>query len=184
MATDDILAFLNSDDQLLPGTLNKVNEFFLKNPESKWLSGDYYIISANGKKMHNFVRFYKKILRLFSSYTLLTLVNYIIQPSTFWRRSIRNEIGLFDEKLAFEMDYDYWLRIAKKYQISFIESPLSLFRLHSASKSGYQFSKQFNEEIKVLKKYKVHPLAIFFHRMHNLIIMAIYQRVRSSKKLN
>ncbi len=177
MAKGEILAFLNSDDMYLPGALNKVIDFFKKNPKANWVSGDYYIINAKGKKIRPYVRWYKRFLRLFSSYRLLTFANYVIQPSTFWRKDIMKKIGLFDVKLPYEMDYDYWLRIGKKYPLHLIEKPLSSFRLHDSSKSGFQYTNQFREEIEVLKKHKVDKKMVLAHGIHNKLVIFIYNLI-------
>ncbi len=174
MAKGEILAFLNSDDVYLPGTLKSVANFFKKNPEANWVSGDYYIINAKGKKIRPYVRWYKRFLRLFSSYRLLTFTNYVIQPSTFWRRRVMKEVGLFDVILPYEMDYDYWLRIGKKFPLFIIEKPLSAFRLHEYSKSGFQYANQFKEEIDVLKKHKIGKGMILVHTIHNKLVVLLY----------
>jgi glycosyltransferase involved in cell wall biosynthesis len=177
MATGEILAFINSDDLMLPGTLSSVADIFKKNKKVSWITGDYHIINAKGKKIRRYVCWYKRFLRLFSSYGLLTFANYIVQPSTFWRRKVMERVGLFDVSLPYEMDYDYWLRVGKKYKLHIIEKPLSLFRLHDESKSGYQYKNQFMEEIKVLKKHKISRLMTELHRIHNKIIIFLYNLI-------
>lgn len=185
MAHGDILAFLNSDDLYAKGTLQKIAQFFTDHPKARWVSGDYYIINSKKKKIRLFVKWYKRFLRLFSSYSLLSLTNFVIQPSTFWKREVFNKVGLFDTDLPYEMDYDYWLRIRKKYQLFHLEEVLSFFRLHDSSKSGFQYKKQFKEEIRVLKKHHISPFVILLHKIHNAIIVFLYNwiaKIDRSKK--
>lgn len=174
MATGDIISFLNSDDQYFPYTLYEVVTFFKKNPHAYWVTGDYYIIDAKGKRIRSYVRWYKKFLRYFSSLFTLSVANYVIQPSTFWRRDVLETIGLFDESLQYDMDYDYWLRLGKKYRLYAINRPLSLFRLHGSSKSGLHYRKQFDEEIKVLKKNNIPSYNIYLHIIHSTLVLFIY----------
>lgn len=47
-ATGEIGAWLNSDEQYLPGTLVRVQEFFADHPEVDLVAGDYLIIDAQG----------------------------------------------------------------------------------------------------------------------------------------
>ena len=77
MATGDILAFLNSDDLYLPHTLKTVADFFKKNQKASWASGDYHIIDSRGRKIRKYVVVYKRLLRLFSLYPVLKIMNYI-----------------------------------------------------------------------------------------------------------
>ena len=93
-STGDIICYLNSDDVFLPNTLNTVAEYFMQNPEAMWVTGDYFIIDADGNKIQSFVAEYKKWLRQNPSKQRLSIANYIIQPSTFWRKELTQEIGL------------------------------------------------------------------------------------------
>ena len=47
-ATGDLCAYLNSDDQYLPGTLATVAEFFKKHPSTEILFGDTIIVDSSG----------------------------------------------------------------------------------------------------------------------------------------
>ncbi|MDO8658008.1 MAG: glycosyltransferase family 2 protein [Candidatus Levybacteria bacterium] len=178
MATGEIIAFLNSDDLYLPGTLNKISAFFKNNPKAKWVTGDYFIINENGEKIQSYVVLYKKILRLFPYSFILSIANFIPQPSTFWRKELLDEVGFFNETLHFTMDYDYWLKIIKKYPLKVISSPLSAFRIYRESKGGGRFKEQFKEEIKVLKKNTRNIFLIFLHRIHNILILKIYNKIK------
>src|SRR5439155_25820686 len=45
------------------------------------------------------------------------------------------EVGLFDENLALAIDYDLWLRIARRYPFDFVDEPLVQYRTGHASLS-------------------------------------------------
>ena len=47
-ATGDILSWLNSDEQYLPGTLEKVAGVFARNPEIDLIYGDALVVDAAG----------------------------------------------------------------------------------------------------------------------------------------
>ena len=178
LVTGDIVAWLNSDDYYLPGTLNKVTEYFELHKEAQWVSGDYLVINEKGKEIHSFVCWYKRILSHFSSFFTLSFTNYINQPSTFWRKSFQNQLNLLNEELSYCMDYDLWLRFMKQSPVHIIRSPLSAFRVHSVSKGGSQFKKQFKEELKVIKDYRINPFIYFFHNIHNKLIVFVYSLIK------
>lgn len=175
MVTGDIIAWLNSDDYYLPGTLKKIIKIFEKNKETQWISGDYLIVDKNGKEIQSFIRFYKKIL---SRFFPLSFANYINQPSTFWRKNFQQKVGYLNEDLRYCMDYDLWLRFMRQSAPYMVTSPLSAFRIHRASKGGSQYKKQFEEEIQVVKKYDNNSLLILLHRIHNQLINIIYRIVK------
>lgn len=155
MAKGEILAYLNSDDIYAKDTLKIVADFFKKNPQAKIFYGKGGFIDENG----NFLGYYKT-----QSPTLENLFKecVISQPSVFMKRELYEEIGSFDESLNYAMDYDYWIRIAKKYQFYFIDKVLSYTRLHKNTKTN-QSEKVFKEILKVLKKNygKVSDEAVF-----------------------
>ena len=178
MATGDIVAWLNSDDYYLPGTLKKVVEIFENNKQTQWVSGDYLIVDENGKEIQSFVRNYKKVLASFSSFNTLSLANYINQPSTFWRRDFQKKAGYLNEELHYCMDYDLWLRFIEESPVHIISNPLSAFRIHKASKGKLQYGKQFKEEVQVARKYNDNYLIILLHKIHNLLINLVYQVIK------
>jgi len=176
--TGDIIMYLNSDDVMMPNTLNVVAQYFMQHPDAMWLTGDYFIIDENGKKIQSFIANYKKLLRKYPSFNVFSIANFIIQPSTFWKKEIHDEFGLFDEKLKYCMDYDFWMKIYKKYKLHVLKKHFSLFRIHSLSKGGSQYKKQFVEEHQVCKKYNKNPLILFLHKIHAFLIVSAYKIIK------
>lgn len=177
-ATGDIVAFINSDDYLQPGALRLIANHFLKKPECKWLTGDYIIINQQGQPIQPLTVFYKRLYRRYSSPTVLAFTNYIIQPSTFWKRKVHDEIGYFDEALKFAFDYDFWMRLMQHYPPYCITQQISAFRIHPQSKGGKEYEAQFQEELGVLKRYTKNTLSYFFHKLHNLLIIGAYRIIK------
>lgn len=175
IATGDIVAWLNSDDYYLPGTLKKIVDIFEKNKNIQWISGDYQIIDEKGKEIQLFVRIYKKFLARFFP---LSFANFINQPSTFWRKSFQDIIGYLNEDLRYCMDYDLWLRFMKQSPVHLVSAPLSVFRIHKASKGGSQYERQFEEELEVAKKYNNNILLQMLHKTHNKLINMIYNHIK------
>ncbi|HXK52461.1 glycosyltransferase [Candidatus Nomurabacteria bacterium] len=167
-STGDIVAYLNSDDLLLPGSLFLVAQIFLDNPKIMWLSGDGWIINANGKKIQLEIKLFKNMLRLFPVMTVLAIANYIIQPSTFWRRTLHDDIGFFNEDLNYVMDFDFWMRAIKKYPLKVVYKNLSSFRIHDSSKCGTAFEKVFREQQEIVYK---HTSNFFIRKLSDLHYM-------------
>lgn len=105
-STGEIQAWLCSDDLLEPGALHEVAAFFRNRPEARVVYGDSYWIDESDrpirpKKEHDFSRF-----------IWLHHENHIPQPSTFWRRSLYEEVGGLDPRFNLAMDADLWIRFA------------------------------------------------------------------------
>jgi glycosyltransferase involved in cell wall biosynthesis len=131
-ATGDILAYLNSDDLYLPGTLQRVAEHFRANPDCGLVYGDYHLVDGGGKLL-------QRRRELPFDYTMgccIGLGIIIPQPAAFWTRDTFSRVGLFDPSLHFAMDADYWLRTARITKIEHIPHFLAEFRMHAESKTG------------------------------------------------
>lgn len=181
-ATGDIVAFLNSDDTYEPGALLAVGTYFSEHPDTQWLYGKCRIINAHDHEVRKAITGYKNMLLRHYGYNKLLAENYISQPATFWRRNVHAEIGYFDEKNHWCMDYDFWLRLGQHYPASVIPVYLANFRYHHNSKSGQVNAKQFQVELATAKRYmgnKRWPLLL--HQLNYLKIVGAYQLLRLIK---
>jgi hypothetical protein len=118
---------------------------------------------------------YKTFFRRFSSRTILLILNYIVQPGTFWRRELSEEIGPFDANLRYALDYDYWMRACQRSMPMVLKEPIVVFRIHSTSKGKVQYQDQFDEELRVLKRYYSNPFICAAHALHNNLIKLSYR---------
>lgn len=175
--TGDIIGFINSDDLLLPFSLEKVGLVFEKK-QCDWLIGNYAIIDTNGQlyKKHTIVEKYKQfLLKHFSKNLLLSVNNFIPQPSTFWSKKAFRKVGFLDETLHYTMDYDYWLRLAKYFKPVVKDQHLSQFRIHPQSKSMSNRKKMLSEELLVAKKQSLSFTQQCIHQMHTLVVAMLYK---------
>lgn len=172
LATGEVMAYLNSDDTYEPGALNKVAQFFERD-ERLWVFGKCRIINEKDGESRNIITDYKNFWLSRYTYNTLLILDFISQPAVFWRRDAYEEIGPFDEDEYYELDYDYWLRLGKKYQPGFINSYLANFRVHKHAKTSAN-TKHFLEEIRVAKKYTNNPIIIGLHYLNFLSIILGY----------
>jgi len=52
------------------------------------------------------------------------------------RRAVYEQLGGFDERLAYHEDWEMWVRIASHYAVAYITDPLALYRLSAASETA------------------------------------------------
>ena len=171
----DIVGFINSDDAYLPGAFFSVASYFASHPDAMWLTGDHFIIDSEGNKMQSYVTKYKGLLRRHPTFRRLALANFIVQPSTFWKRELLEDVGLFDESLRYCFDYDFWMRAIRRYPLHTVNENLSLFRVHKGSKGGAGFVRQFDEEHEVLRRYTADRKLLGLHRLHAGLIVFAYR---------
>jgi glycosyltransferase involved in cell wall biosynthesis len=173
LATGDIFSYINSDDVYEPGGLHRVGAFFASHPQAHWLTGRCRIINSQGNEIRKLITAYKNFWLLSKSYQVLSVIDYISQPATFWRREVIRRIGSFNEELHLAMDYDYSLRVGKQYRLWVVNDYLASFRVHSGSKSAL-IRDHFNEDLAVARKYVQSKLLINLHRFHNQLIIFSY----------
>ena len=129
MAKGELIAWLNSDDTYLSGTISNFIKEFLNHPNVSLIYGDCNIVDRE----HNFIKKWKT-----GPFSKKTLSRYcpLAQPAVFFRSRILREIGLLNSSLNFAMDYEFWARIHKNgYRVRKINATLANYRLHSECKT-------------------------------------------------
>lgn len=143
-ATGDVVAYLNSDDVYLPGALLYIGEYFAAHPEAEWVTGECHMYGDGSQWW----------MKPPPGFGLAHLVSecLIAQPATFWRRSVVDRFGPFDEARRYNMDYEFWLRIMSGgVPLDVVKFPLAGFRLHPSSKTVSE-SDPFQEADRVLRE--------------------------------
>jgi glycosyltransferase involved in cell wall biosynthesis len=169
----EILAYLNSDDILLPGAIETVVRFFQQHPGYELVYGNAdYIDEAD-----QFIEVYNT-----ASYSFERLMQdcMVCQPAAFWRKSIAEKIGPFDDQLNFVMDYDYWMRIAKSgSRICLIQDKLACSRLYPETKTLSERSGIFREIFQISRKHAGYVHQSFYQGYwHHLIYEKNYATSR------
>ena len=118
--TSPLIAFLDSDDHWLPEKLAVQLSFFLEHPEAvacqtqeKWIRNG---LPVNPKRKH-----LKPSGDIFSQSLKLCLVS---PSAVMLKRSLLEDVGLFDETFPWCEDYDLWLRVTCRYPVYLIDQTL------------------------------------------------------------
>ena len=128
--TGDIVGWINSDDWYTRGAFRQVADYFHKHPEADFVYGNCFFTDADGRVLRRFRTMpYKWEWLLFTG--LL-----IPQPGFFVRRRVLEDCGLLDIAFRNVMDYEWWLRIARRHPPHFLDRYLAYFRIHETSISG------------------------------------------------
>ena len=142
----EILAYLNSDDILLPGSLNYVADFFLKNPDVDVIYGHRVIINENDAEIGRW------ILPRHDNDVILW-ADYVPQETLFWRRSIWEKSGgQMDESYQFALDWDMLVRF-RNAGARMVRVPrfLAAFRVQSSQKTSMHMNSTGLAEMKRLR---------------------------------
>lgn len=148
-ATGDIFMWLNSDDMLMPGILSFISQQWLQNGEGIYFGNCLHFREAD----YGLTSFGSDVVG-FHKRSRLEDVDYIIQPSSFWPKSIWYRVGNLREDIHFGFDWEWFLR-AKKLGINFypLNKCLSLYRMHDAHKSSTGGSRRQSEILTIYEEY-------------------------------
>jgi len=147
-ATGEILAWLNSDDQYLPGTLRSVALAFDEHQTDLVIGGCQRIKDHSrlrlGRIHHCILPFdcvinlpFEGIQDFQGSWQK---ADFFFQPEVFWKKKVWDAVGgRVDESLNFAMDYELWLRLAKAgAKALHIHETLATFRVHESQKTVFK----------------------------------------------
>lgn len=127
----EIMAYLNSDDLLLPGSLGYVAGYFAAHPEVDVLYGHRVMIDEHDREIGRWV------LPPHDG-SLLAVIDYIPQETLFWRRELWERAGgRIDTQLNFAIDWDLLLRF-REAGANMVRLPryLGAFRIHDEQKTA------------------------------------------------
>ena len=129
LARGEILAWINSDDTLLPHAVEEAVQFLQDHPEIGLVYGDANFIDENSRIIGQFPAAQTDLKRLRRGYV------HIPQQASFFRKTLWDQVGPLDPDFFFAMDYDLWVRIALNSEIKYIQRTWANFRLHSDAKT-------------------------------------------------
>lgn len=142
-----LIAFLDSDDYWLPDKLATQVSFFSEHPEAvacqtaeRWIRRG---VRVNPMKKH-----FKPSGEIFEPCLKLCVVS---PSAAVVKRSLLEEVGVFDEDFPVCEDYDLWLRISWKYPIWLIPEPLVIKEGGSPD--------QLSRSIEGMDRYRIRTIA-------------------------
>jgi glycosyltransferase involved in cell wall biosynthesis len=158
-ASGEILAYLNADDVLLPGTLHYVAAYLERHPDVDVVYGHRVLIDEANREIGRWV------LPLHDD-RALSWADYVPQETLFWRRRIWERVGAcLDETFQFAMDWDLLLRF-RDAGARFVRLPrfLGAFRVHPDQKSTSRIADLGAAEMARLRE-RVHGRPVSTHEI-------------------
>lgn len=147
-ATGDWIMWLNTDDYLLPGTLEKVSVFAAKNPDADVIYGDVEFVHGD-KQLIRHRREHR-----FDFNVLLYYGCYIQSTATFIRRRVIEAGHLLDVDYRVCMDFEYYVRLARLgFKFAHLPEPLAAFRWHETNTSSTQITRRREERLRVQRQH-------------------------------
>lgn len=142
------IGYLSADDILMPGIIQKLEKFLIKNPDTSVLHGDFFTIDERGRKIRKV-----KAKNICLSQMLMNF-DLVPGPGAIFRANILTKIGGWNKDLRRIPDFEFWLRVARLYKFTRITEVFAAWRVHGASQAYYGTSiSGANEPHRVIEKF-------------------------------
>ena len=167
-AKGKILTFINADDVYKIGAFAEIEKLYRLNIDALWFAGRGMVIDGKGDRIAVWPNRYKNILLAINNYSLMLIVNYLMQPSVFITRTAWKRFGPFVGTKKFITEYDLWLKIAEVRMPIVTNKYLSSFRIEPSTITKKFSRLLLQEDEKIVKRHTDSPLIIFLHNLHNI----------------
>jgi glycosyltransferase involved in cell wall biosynthesis len=160
ISTGDIMAWLNSDDMYLPGTLDYIAQIFLQEE----LERDLRIVFGNCLRLNEelFETCGSNVGQAHKTLDI-TLCDYIIQPSAFWTRKTFEAVGKLEERLTYGFDWEWFIRAKRSgVKLQPIDKFLSIYRIHADHKTKTGGEKRLQELSNIYRNFHSERMALTY----------------------
>ena len=140
----EIVAWLNSDDQYLPGTLTAVAHAFEDNPDVALVYGNMQAVDETGAMTNTLT--YKQL-----SLEDLLCFQIIGQPAAFMKRTAVAAVGGLDTDFHLLLDHQLWIRLARFGRILHVDQTWAAARYHASAKNRARAVEFGKEAFRILE---------------------------------
>lgn len=122
-ATGKYLTWTSDDNYYMPEAIEKLLECLVTSPGSDFVYADYWGYYQNTGK---------KELRILPDILCLNEMNEV-GACFLYTRKVYETLGGYNPKYMYIEDYDYWIRITKRFKAVHCQQPLYVYREHEKS---------------------------------------------------
>ncbi len=138
-ATGQLMSWTSHDNYYAPNAIELLVRQLCSLPQIGLVYSSFHHIDALG-------RVDPRIVYLPPPGVLLYHVN-AVGPCFLYRRTVSEEIGDYDERIEFEEDYEYWLRVFRRFKMMRLHLPLYYYRRHAESMTARRHRAQRGEVV-------------------------------------
>jgi len=188
VATGDVFAWINADEQYLPGTLDKVGRAFMEYPKLDFFYGNRIIINNNYEETKR-----KKWVPMHPKWHLLYLRHVLPTDASFWSVRSHRLTGELDEKNfpRLGMDIDWFLRLshhvkkwkhANKFLSKNMERPDRITRLGVKDNPNKAPENHYLAQKLLFRRHPYMKVQLSLGKLTVRIWSKIYNRLFSNKR--
>lgn len=148
--TGDIMGWINSSDILYPWTFNSIAEIFENNSKVQWISGMPSNLGKSNYPQKISCPIEKNVYDI-----LCGDYKWIQQESTFWKRSLWNQMGgKLNINIRYAGDLKLWLDFYNHTSLYYVNTILGGFRYHDIRRGDDVGGTYFAEADDLYKQFK------------------------------
>jgi glycosyltransferase involved in cell wall biosynthesis len=154
----EILAWLNADDQYAPQAVSRAVAELQADSQAAFVYGHAEFTDQAGRLIAPCVR-----VEPFNLHRLLNYLDFIVQPTTFFRRDAFLAVGGLDASLRYCLDYDLWIKLALRYPVRYLPELLARVRVYPATKTASGGIERLHEIERMVRRYGRPRLPALFY---------------------
>jgi len=142
----EIFAWINADDEYLPGAISTAVRHMLAHPEADVIYGEGIWTDEEGKEIARYPTVSPYRAEMFEEEC------GICQPAAFMRREAFAACGQLDPRRNSCFDYDLWVRMARKHSFLAVPEVLATSRMHRENDTLAHRKRVFQHNISLLRE--------------------------------
>lgn len=147
-SSGDFIMVLDSDDVLLGDAISVEVKFLDEHQDVGMVTARAYIMKGTEKtdRTLDLFRGMDSFVDMVSVHgDLLLKGNAVIASTALLRRCVIEQIGEYNESLRYTHDWEYWIRVSKRFKIGFLDQPVLYYRVNVAGASSLNRVGTFSE---------------------------------------
>lgn len=174
-ASQEIVAYLNCDEQYLPGTLARVIDFFQRHPALEMVFGDVVMVDAEGQYLRH-----RKMQTPMLYHTWTCHLSTLSCAMFFRRRLVTDESSLFNPALRDVGDGEWMVRMLRRgVKMAALGEFTSVFTCTGANMSAGPNARRETHELFETAPFlarSLKPLLIAHHRLRRMLGGMYFQK--------
>lgn len=136
-ASGDYLTWTSDDNYYSPDAIEKMLSVLQQNEDTDFVYANYHMIDKDGT-----------VLRAGTTKDPAELdIDNCVGACFLYRRKVYQEVGTFNPDAFLAEDYEYWLRVRRKFRMKRMTEFLYYYRVHDASLTTQHTEKKVQEQV-------------------------------------
>jgi glycosyltransferase involved in cell wall biosynthesis len=149
-ASGEFVAWLNSDDYLMPGAISAAVKVLQGNPNASFVYGNVRVVAPDQTILNTLT---------YEDFQLKDLMSFHIigQPAVFMRRSALEKTGFLDLNYHFLLDHQLWIRLASVGEMVHVPQLWASAHYHEGCKNLKQAAEFGKEAWRIVEWVQTRP---------------------------